>query len=191
LIYGLTSRVVVQVSDSPHWRLGRLCVLLPKLLKYILVVIHLREECPFLELLYLESKKVNQLTHHGHLEFLSHNPAKLFKRLLISRTKYYVINIYLAYKQITIASFSEKSWISFPDLESIGNKKISKAFIPRSWGLLKSIKCLRELVHMVGVPIILEARGLLHVHLLHNWPIEESALHIHLKKLEGKVSIIG
>jgi hypothetical protein len=29
-------------------------------------------------LLYLESEEVSQLSHHGHLEFLSHNPAKLF-----------------------------------------------------------------------------------------------------------------
>jgi hypothetical protein len=68
----------------------------------------------------------------------------------ISRTKYYVIDIYLAYKQITIASLSEKSRINFLDLESIRNKEISKAFIPCSWGLLKSIEHLRELVHMVG-----------------------------------------
>jgi hypothetical protein len=71
----------------------------------------------------MESKKVSQLPHHGHLKFLSHNPAKLFTRLLISRTKYYVIDIYLAYKQITIASLSKKIWISFPDLESIRNKE--------------------------------------------------------------------
>jgi hypothetical protein len=83
---------------------------------------------------------------------------------LISRTKYYVIDIYLAYKQITIARLSEKSRIISPDLESIRNKEISKTFISCSWGLLKSIKHLRELVYMFGVPIILEARGLLHVH---------------------------
>jgi hypothetical protein len=38
----------------------------------------------------------------------------------------------LAYKQITISSISEKSRISFPDLESIRNKETSKAFIPCS-----------------------------------------------------------
>jgi hypothetical protein len=81
--------------------------------------------------------------------------------------------------------------ISFPDLKSIRNKEISKAFILCSWGFLRSIERLREHVHMVGVPIILEARGLFHIHLLLDWPIEESALHIHLKELKGMVSNIG
>jgi hypothetical protein len=43
--------------------------------------------------------------------------------------------------------------------------------------LLKSIERLRELIYMVGIPIILKARGLFHVYLLLDWPIEESALH--------------
>jgi hypothetical protein len=119
----------------------------------------LRDEGSFLELLHMESKELVQLAHHRHLEFLHHHPAKLLTRLLISRTKYYVIDIYLAYKQITITSLSKDSRIGFPNLESIRNKKISKAFIPCSWGLLKSIEHLREPVDMVGIPVILEARG--------------------------------
>jgi hypothetical protein len=110
---------------------------------------------------------------------------------LVSRTKYNVIDIYLANKQITITSLCEKSWIDFPNLESIGNKKISKAFIPCSWGLLKSIERLRELIYMVGIPVILKARGLFHVYLLLDWPIEESALHVHLEQPKGMVSGIG
>jgi hypothetical protein len=51
------------------------------------------------------------------------------------------------------------SRISFPNLESIRNKKISKLFIPCSWGLLKPIECLRALINMVGIPVILKARG--------------------------------
>jgi hypothetical protein len=31
---------------------------------------------------------------------------------------------------------------------------------------------------MVGVPVILEDKGLLHVHLLLDWLIEECALHV-------------
>jgi hypothetical protein len=73
--------------------------------------------------------------------------------------KFGVLHIYLAYKQITIASLSEKSRISFLGLESIRNKEISKTFIPCSWGLLKSIERLRELVYMAGVPVILKAMG--------------------------------
>jgi hypothetical protein len=57
----------------------------------------------------------------------------------------------MSYKQIIITSLSKKSRIRFPDLESIGNEKISKAFIPCSWSLLKPIECLRELINMVGI----------------------------------------
>jgi hypothetical protein len=90
---------------------------------------------------------------------LHHYPAKLLTRFLISRAKYYVINIYLAYKQITVVGLSEKSRIGFPDLESIRNKKISKSFIPCSWGLLKPIERLREVIDIVEIPVILEVRG--------------------------------
>jgi hypothetical protein len=44
---------------------------------------------------------------------------------------------------------------------------------------------------MVRVPEILEARGLFHIHLLLDWPIEESTFQVHLKKLEGMVSSIS
>jgi hypothetical protein len=84
-------------------------------------VLRLGDEDAVLELLHLEPKEVVQLAHHRHLEFLRHHPAKLFTRLLVSKTKYYVIDINLAHKQITIASLSEKSWIGFPNLESIIN----------------------------------------------------------------------
>jgi hypothetical protein len=81
----------------------------------------LGEESAILELLHLEPKEVRQLAHHRHLKFLCHHPAKLLTRLLISRTKYYVININLAHKEVTVTSLSEKSGISFPNLESISN----------------------------------------------------------------------
>jgi hypothetical protein len=147
-------------------------------------VLRLGDEGSFLELLHLEFKEVVQLAHHRHLEFLHHYPVILLTRLLISRTKYYVIDIYLAYKQITITSLSKESRISFPNLESIINKKISKAFIPCSWGLLKSIERLREPLDVVVIPVILEARGLFHIYFLLDWSIEEGALHVHLKQLK-------
>jgi hypothetical protein len=87
----------------------------------------------------------------------------------------------LAYKQITITSLSKYSRIGFSNLESIRNKKISKAFISYSWGLVKSIERLREPVDVVGIPIILEARGLFHINILLDWSIEEGALHVQLK----------
>jgi hypothetical protein len=87
-----------------HWRLSRLCVVHPKPFEQVLGVIGLGDDGSFLALLYLESIEVVQLAHHRHFKFLHHYLAKLFTRLLISRTKYYVIDIYLAYKQITITN---------------------------------------------------------------------------------------
>jgi hypothetical protein len=60
-------------------------------------------------LLHLESKEVGQLAHHRHLELLHHHPAKLLTRLLVSRTKYYVIDINLANKKISKALEIRKS----------------------------------------------------------------------------------
>jgi hypothetical protein len=166
---------------SSHRCLRGLGVLHPKSLEKILSVLRLGDEGAVLELLHLESKEVGQLAHRRHLELLHHLPAKLLTRLLASRTKYYVIDINLAHKKITIASLCKKSGIGFPNLESIRNKKISKAFILCSWGLLKSIERLRELIHMVGIPVILKAWGLVHAYLLLDWPVEESALYVHLE----------
>jgi hypothetical protein len=104
-----------------HRFLRGLGVLHPKPLKMILSVLSLGEEGAVLELLHLEPKEVGQLAHHRHLELLSHHPAKLLTRLLISRTKYYVIDINLAHKKITITSLSKKSGIGFPNFESINN----------------------------------------------------------------------
>jgi hypothetical protein len=69
---------------------------------------------PF-ELLHLEPR---------HFELLCHHPAKLFTTLLISRTKYYVIDINLANKEITIACLCEKSRIGFTTLKAF---EISKS----------------------------------------------------------------
>jgi hypothetical protein len=90
----------------------------------------------------------------------------------------------LAYKKITIASLSKESRISFPNLESIINEKICKAFIPCSWGLLKFIELLRELVDVVGIHVILKARGLFYVHFLLEWSIEEGTFQVHWNSLK-------
>jgi hypothetical protein len=55
--------------------------------------------------------------------------------------------------------------------------------------LLKSIECLTELINMVRIPVILEARGLFHVHLLLDWSVEEGALHVQLKQLKRVVGV--
>jgi hypothetical protein len=55
-------------------------ILHSKLLENILNVLSLAYEGALLELFDLESKKILQLPHHRHLEFLYHNPTKLFTR---------------------------------------------------------------------------------------------------------------
>jgi hypothetical protein len=104
-----------------HRCLRGLGVLHPKPLENILSVLCLGEEGAVLELLHLKLKEVGQLAHHRHLKLLSHHPAKLLTRLLISRTKYYVIDINLAHEKITITSLCKKSGIGFPNLEGISN----------------------------------------------------------------------
>jgi hypothetical protein len=49
-----------------------------KLLKNVLNVLSLADEGAPLELLDLKSKEILQLPHHRHLEFLYHDPTKLF-----------------------------------------------------------------------------------------------------------------
>src|SRR5688572_15547496 len=109
------------MSVGSHRCLRGLGVLHPKPLEKILSVLRLGDEGAVLELLHLKPKEVVQLAHHGHLNFLCHHPTKLLIRLLISRTKYYVIDINLAHKNITVTSLSEKSGIGFPNRESISN----------------------------------------------------------------------
>jgi hypothetical protein len=121
LINVLTSFVDVEMSVSSHRCLCGLSILHSKPLEKILSVLRLGDEGAVLELLHLESKEVGQLAHYQHLELLHHHPATLLTRLLVSRTKYNVIDIYLANKQITITSLCKKTGISFPNLESISN----------------------------------------------------------------------
>jgi hypothetical protein len=115
-------------------------ILQSKLLKYVLNVLSLADEGALLELLDLESKEIFQLPHYRHLEFLYHNPTKLFISLLVSGPKYNIININLAYKQVFCNCFGEESRVSFTNFEAISDKKVSQAFIPYSWGLLEPIK---------------------------------------------------
>jgi hypothetical protein len=55
-------------------------ILHSKLLKYVLNVLSLADECALLELLDLKSKEILQLPHQRHLEFLYHDLTKLLTR---------------------------------------------------------------------------------------------------------------
>jgi hypothetical protein len=76
-------------------------------------VLGLTNECAILELFDLKSKEEGQLAHHRHLESLFHNSTKLPAPRLVSRTKYNVIDIYLAHKNIFINLASKESRIGF------------------------------------------------------------------------------
>jgi hypothetical protein len=56
-----------------HGCLDGFAILHPKLLKYILNILGLADEGALLKLLDLKSKKIFQLPHHRHLEFLYHD----------------------------------------------------------------------------------------------------------------------
>jgi hypothetical protein len=69
---------------------------------------------------------------------------------MISTTKYYVIDIYLAHKYISIEFVSEKGRIGFAYFKLLFKQEFLKEFIPCSWCLLKPIENLLEFIDMVG-----------------------------------------
>jgi hypothetical protein len=95
------------MSIGWHWCLHGLGIVHIKLLQHVIGVLGLTYECPFLELLDLKAEKESQLAYHGHLKPLSHDPTKLLTKGLISTTKYNVIDIYLANRDIII-NFASK-----------------------------------------------------------------------------------
>ena len=61
---------------------------------------------------------------------------------MISTTKYYVIDIYLAQKYVFANFVSENGSIGFAYFKALFKQEFLKAFIPCSWCLLKPIECL-------------------------------------------------
>jgi hypothetical protein len=70
-------------------------------------------------------------------------------------------------------------------------RKISKAFIPCFWSLLKPIERLMEFVNMVRIFIIFKVRRLFHIDFLFDRSVQEISLDVHLIKLEIMVTSIG
>ena len=99
---------------------------------------------------------------------------------MISTTKYYVIDIYLAHKNIFTNFVSEKDRIGFAYFKALFKQEFLQAFIPCSWCLLKPIECLLEFVDMVGKLVIFKARWLLNIDKFLNRAVEKCTLHIHL-----------
>ena len=143
-------------------------------------VLCLANESSILHLLDLKSEEELQFTHHGHLKSLGYYPTKFLTKSVISTTKYYVIDIYLAHKDIFTNFASEKGRIGFAYFKALFKQEFLKAFIPCSWCLLKTIECLLEFVDMVGELGIFKARWLLNIDKFLNRAVEECTLHIHL-----------
>ena len=99
---------------------------------------------------------------------------------MISTTKYYVIDIYLAHKYIFTNFASEKGRIGIVYFKALFKQKFLKAFIPFSWCLFKPIERLLEFVNMVRELGIFKARWLLNIDKFLNGAIEECTLHVHL-----------
>jgi hypothetical protein len=151
------------MSIGWHERIDRLCIHHVKLLEHIMGILHLANKSSILQLLDLKSEEELQLTYHEHLKSLCHDPTKLFTKLMVSTTKYYVIDIYLAHKYIFIDFASKKGRIGFAYFKALLEQEFLKAFILCSWCFLKPIWCLLEFVDMVGELGIFKTRWLLNI----------------------------
>jgi hypothetical protein len=120
-------------------------------------ILDLAKKGPIFKLLDLKSKK-EQLSHHRDLKPIGHDLAKLITKRLISRTKYYVINVNLANEQILINLSSEESIIGLTNLKTIMDEKIPKTFIPFSRSYLSPIEHHMELINMVRILLIFKAQ---------------------------------
>jgi hypothetical protein len=101
------------MSIGWHRSIDRLCIHHVKLLEHIMGVLRLANKSLILQLLDLKSEEELQLIHRGHLKSLGHDPTKFLTKLMISTTKYYVIDIYLVHKYIFIDFASKEGRISF------------------------------------------------------------------------------
>ena len=99
---------------------------------------------------------------------------------MISTTKYYVIDIYLAYKYITSNFVSKECRVGFAYFKALFEQEFLKAFIPCSWCLLKPIERLLEFVDVVRELMTFKARWLLNIDKFLNRAVEKCILHIHL-----------
>jgi hypothetical protein len=140
-----------------HGSFDRLGIHHVKLLEHIMGVLCLANKSSILYLLHLKPKEELQFTHYGHLKSLGHDPTKFLTKNMISTTKYYVIDIYLAHKDIFTNFVSEKGRINFVYFKVLFKQEFLKAFIPCSWCLFKPIEHLLEFVDMVEELGIFEA----------------------------------
>jgi hypothetical protein len=117
------------MSIGWHGNVDGLSIRHVKLLEHIKCILGLTNESPFLQLLDLKSKEELQFTHHGHLKPLCHHPTKLLQIHMVSTTKYYVIDIYLAHKYIILNFVSKESRVGFAYFKALFEQEVLTAFI--------------------------------------------------------------
>jgi hypothetical protein len=117
------------MTISVHGRLDWLCFVHAKLFECVTSTLNLAHESSLFGLLYLNSEKECENPHHGYLKHIHHYFTKPTTKGFVSRTKYNIINIDLAYKQSLPIFFSEESRVSLTNPKTIFNKKVSNAFI--------------------------------------------------------------
>jgi hypothetical protein len=120
------------MTISAHERLDWLCFVHTKLFEYVISILCLANEDSLFGLPDLKSKKECENPYHEHLKSIRHYFAKFITKEFVSRTKYNIINIDLAYKQIFIHFSNEENRVGLTNSKTIFNKKVLKAFIPYS-----------------------------------------------------------
>jgi hypothetical protein len=107
------------MTISAHGRLDWLYFVHAKLFEYVTSILHLANEVFLFGLLDLKSKKECENSHYEPLKPIHHYFAKLITEGFVSRTKYNIINIDLAYKQIFTHFSSEESRVSLTNPKTI------------------------------------------------------------------------
>jgi hypothetical protein len=95
LIHRFSTHIKIKISICAHESLDGFCLVHGKLFENIMYILCLAKKGRIFKLLDLKSKKELQLSHHRHFKPVGHDIAKLIIKRLISRTKYYVIDINL------------------------------------------------------------------------------------------------
>jgi hypothetical protein len=92
-----------------------------KLFEYVTSILRLANEGSLFGLLDLKSKKECENLHHGHLKPIHPSFAKLITKGFVSRIKYNIVSIDLAYKQIFTHFSSEESRVGLTNPKTIFN----------------------------------------------------------------------
>ena len=138
-----------------------------------------------IQLFDLQSKKVVKFTHHGHLKFSLHSCKKLLTQILISGSKYNIINIQLNQNNIIECFLDKQCLICFSSLICMRQQEVVQPLISLPWGLLQTIQSFLQFEDIIQMFMIFKSRRLTNINFFINIPIKENTFDIHLVKLES------